>query len=121
MAIPMWAVNLEYQVLGALHLAASYARWAGGYGDADVLARTNGYPTVYLETGNMTTGSSIGLPAVTRTSTTPTQITVPLDAITDDPRNSTSQHAASPPTSSPTTDNHKPSSSTPTAPSATNC
>jgi len=84
-ALPMWAAVLEYHTLGAVHLAASYARWAGGYGDADIVARTNGVPTVALEQAAANAGST-GQNIVTRTSTTPTQITVPLDAITDDPR-----------------------------------
>ena len=84
-ALPMWSVVLEHMTLGAIHLAASYASWAGGYGDADILARTNGVLTVALEIGATNIGSN-GQNVVTRSSTTPTQITVPLDAITGDPR-----------------------------------
>jgi hypothetical protein len=82
--LPMWAVTLEHMTLGAIDLAARYALWAGGYGDADILARTNGIPTVALELG-ATNISSRGQNVVTRSSTTPTQITAPLDAITSDP------------------------------------
>ena len=84
-ALPMWAATLEYMTLGATHLAASYASWAGAYGDADVLARTNGIPTVALELGATNVGSS-GQNVVKRSSITPTQTTAPLDAITGDPR-----------------------------------
>jgi hypothetical protein len=82
--VPMYGVFLEYQLLGALHLAVAYARWAGGYGDADVLARTNGLADVYLE-GSMHKGTT-GLETATRTSTDPAHVTVPLDAVADDPR-----------------------------------
>jgi hypothetical protein len=82
--LPVHTVFLEYQILGSLHLAAAYARWAGGYGDADVLARTDGHKTVvYPETGNQADAVT-GQNTATRTSNTPTQITVPLDAINDD-------------------------------------
>lgn len=80
----MWSVTLEHMTLGAIDLAARYAVWAGGYGDADILARTNGIPTVALELGATNIGS--GQHVVTRSSTTPTQIIAPLDAITADPR-----------------------------------
>lgn len=46
----LWAVMLEFHVLGAIHLV-EYARWADAYGDIDILAKTVGIPTVYLETG----------------------------------------------------------------------
>jgi Putative DNA-binding domain len=81
----LWSVFLEYQVLGALHLGACYALHAGGYGDADILARTNGTPSVYLETGRAGWGS-FAQNTVTRTSDLPAHITVPLDAIADDHR-----------------------------------
>jgi hypothetical protein len=82
----LWAAWLEYQVLGALHLGVAYARWAGAYGDADILARTAGEPTVYLEAGPMgRAGTSIPRDS-TRTSEAPAHITVPLDAIADDAR-----------------------------------
>ncbi|HLI75495.1 MAG TPA: hypothetical protein VKV02_01020 [Acidobacteriaceae bacterium] len=79
----LWAAFLEYQVLGPVHLGAAYARWAGAYGDADVLAKTAGEPAVRLEVGPMgRAGASIS-PA-TRTSDTPAHMTVPLDAIAED-------------------------------------
>jgi hypothetical protein len=81
----LWSVFLEYQVLGALHLGACYAVHAGGYGDADILAKTNGTPSVYLETGRMGWGSS-AQNTVTRTSDMAAHITIPLDVIADDPR-----------------------------------
>jgi Putative DNA-binding domain len=81
----LWSVFLEYQVLGAIHLGAAYAAHAGGYGDADILARTNGAPSVYLETGRIGGGSSARNP-VKRTSDLAAHITVPLDAIAGDPR-----------------------------------
>ena len=49
----LWSAFLEYQVLGAVHLAAAYATWAGAYGDADILAATKGTPEVLLETGRV--------------------------------------------------------------------
>lgn len=76
---------LEYQVLGAIHLGAAFAAHAGGYGDADILAGTNGTPSVYLETGRIGGGSS-AQNTVRRTSDLAAHITVPLDAIADDPR-----------------------------------
>jgi hypothetical protein len=81
----LWSVFLEYQVLGAIHLGAAYAAHAGGYGDADILAKTNGTSSVYLETGRMGWGSS-ARNIVKRTSDLAAHITVPLDAIADDPR-----------------------------------
>jgi hypothetical protein len=84
-ALPIWGVILEQKTLGAVHLAAHYARWAGGYGDADILARTSGIGTVAFEEGASNSGTT-GRNVVTRTSNEPTQITAPLDAITDDPR-----------------------------------
>lgn len=40
---------LESRVLYALHLACAYAEWAGGYGDADVLAATSSPAQVLLD------------------------------------------------------------------------
>ncbi|TDU05558.1 putative DNA-binding protein [Streptomyces sp. 846.5] len=40
---------LESQVLGALHLIATYADWADGFGDVDILARTAGETTVFVD------------------------------------------------------------------------
>jgi hypothetical protein len=82
----LWSAYLEYQILGALHLAAAYASWAGAYGDADILAATKGTSEVLLETGR------VGMPGdspprqATRNTDSPTHVTVPLDAIADDPR-----------------------------------
>jgi hypothetical protein len=78
--LPVRPVFLEYQVLGTLHLAVSYTRWVGGYGDVDILARTHGYPAIFLQ-GEIASG-----PAITRMSDSPTQVTVPLDAINDHAR-----------------------------------
>jgi Putative DNA-binding domain len=82
----LWVAFLEYQVLGAVHLGTAYARWAGAYGDADILAKTAGEPTVYLETGPMGRAGTSVPSTATRTSDAPTHITVPLDAIAEDDR-----------------------------------
>jgi hypothetical protein len=82
----LWAAFLEYQILGTVHLCAAYARWAGAYGDADILAKTAGEPAVYLEAGPMgRAGTSIPRISI-RTSDAPAHITVPLDAIAEDAR-----------------------------------
>lgn len=63
---------------------AACARWAGAYGDADILAKTAGEPTVYLEAGPMgRAGTSIPRTS-THTSDAPAHVTVPLDAIIED-------------------------------------
>jgi hypothetical protein len=80
----LWAVFLEYQILGAVHLGAAYARWAGAYGDADILARTAGEPTVYLEAGPMGRAGTSIPHSSTRTADTSAHVTVPLDAIAED-------------------------------------
>lgn len=40
---------LESEILGALHLIATYADWADGFGDVDILARTAGETTVFVD------------------------------------------------------------------------
>ncbi len=40
---------LESAILGALHLIATYADWADGFGDVDILARTAGETTVFVD------------------------------------------------------------------------
>jgi hypothetical protein len=82
----LWAAFLEYQILGAVHLSAAYARWAGGYGDADILARTAGEATVYLEAGPMGRAGTSVPRSSTRMSDMPAHVTVPLDAIAEDAR-----------------------------------
>ena len=80
----LWAAFLEYQVFGAVHLGTAYARWAGAYGDADILAKTAGELSVYLETGPMGRAGTSNPHTVTCTSDAPAHITVPLDAIAED-------------------------------------
>jgi hypothetical protein len=82
----LWSAFLEYQVLGAVHLAAAYAIWAGAYGDADILAATRGTPEVLLETGRVGMPGDSPARRATRRTDCPTHVTVPLDAICDDPR-----------------------------------
>jgi hypothetical protein len=82
----LWSAFLEYQVLGAVHLAAAYATWAGAYGDADILAATKGTPEVLLETGRVGMPGNSPARRATRNTDSPTHVTVPLDAIADDPR-----------------------------------
>ncbi|MCP3817896.1 ATP-binding protein [Streptomyces sp. A3M-1-3] len=40
---------LESEILGALHLITTYADWADGFGDVDILARTAGETTVFVD------------------------------------------------------------------------
>jgi hypothetical protein len=82
----LWSAFLEYQVLGAVHLAAAYATWAGAYGDADILAATRGIPEVLLETGRVGRPGDSPARRTTRKTDSPTHVTLPLDAIADDPR-----------------------------------
>lgn len=82
----LWSAFLEYQVLGAVHLAAAYATWAGAYGDADILAATRGIPEIMLETGRVGMPGDSPARQAARTTDSPTHVTVPLDAIADDPR-----------------------------------
>jgi len=82
----LWSAFLEYQVYGAVHLAAAYATWSGAYGDADILAVTKGIPEVLLETGPVGRPGASPARRTTRKTDSPTQITVPLDAIVDEPR-----------------------------------
>jgi hypothetical protein len=82
----LWSAFLEYQVLGAVHLAAAYATWSGAYGDADILAATKGTPEVLLETGRVGRPGDSPARRTARKTDSPTHVTVPLDAIADDPR-----------------------------------
>ncbi|MGW5374790.1 AlbA family DNA-binding domain-containing protein [Nocardia sp. NPDC003999] len=55
--------RLEYHILCALHLACSYAEWAGAYGDVDVMACTSSPPTVHLDRSPLN-GSARYVPGV---------------------------------------------------------
>ena len=78
------ANRLADLAFSCVHLGVGYARWAGAYGDADILAKTAGEPTVYLKAGPMGRAGTSNPRTSTRTSDVPAHITVPLDDIAQD-------------------------------------
>jgi hypothetical protein len=77
---------LELRILALLHIAASYADWAGAYGDVDVLARTTGAWTVFPE---LRPPAEQGMPVdnrtVKRSSDQPTHLTASLHSMVEEP------------------------------------
>lgn len=80
--------RLELQILALLQIAASYADWAGAYGDIDVLASTDGARQVHPDTHPPAAQMQVLIgprgPAE-RSSDEPTHLTVPLHSVLDEP------------------------------------
>jgi len=77
---------LELRILALLHIAASYAHWAGAYGDVDVLARTTGAWTVLPELRPPSEqGTPVDNRAVKRGSDEPTHLTASLHSLIEEP------------------------------------
>lgn len=75
---------MEYWLLILLHAAASYAEWAGAYGDVDVLASLTGPAMVVPSTASLASGFVPFNDPKERTSTEPVHATSTLEALAGD-------------------------------------